>query len=52
METGPICELRQNRFLIIVLTLSSLLTAGHFISEHYGSDAMANASSQVQVGSA
>lgn len=52
METTTVCEPRQNRFLIIVLTLSTLLTAGHFISEHYALGAMANASAQVQVGSA
>ncbi|HLJ04913.1 MAG TPA: hypothetical protein VKT26_01505 [Acetobacteraceae bacterium] len=52
MESSTVSELRQNRFLIIVLTLSTLLTAGHFISEHYALGAMANASAQVQVGSA
>lgn len=49
METSTACEPQQNRFLIIVLTLSALLTAGHFISEHLASGAMANAIAQVQV---
>ncbi len=49
METSIACEPRQNRFLIVVLTLSTLLTAGHFISEHYAPGAVANAIAQVQV---
>ena len=48
METITTCEPRQNRLLIIVLTLSALLTAGHFISEHYTSGMVASATAQVQ----
>jgi hypothetical protein len=49
MEIITTCEPRQNRLLIIVLTLSALLTAGHFISGHHISGIAANATAQEQV---
>jgi hypothetical protein len=49
MEISTSYEPRRNRFLIIVLTLSALLTAGHFISEHFVPGMVANASAHVQI---
>jgi hypothetical protein len=49
METITIREPRQNRLLIVVLTLSALLTAGHFMSEHHASGMAADATTPAQV---
>ncbi len=49
METTTTCAPRQNRLLIVVLTLSTLLTAGHFISEHHASGMVANATAAAQI---
>ena len=42
METTANSEPRQNRLLIVVLTVSALLTAGHFVTEHHASGVAAN----------
>jgi hypothetical protein len=48
MEPTTAHEPRHNRFLIIVLALSALPTAGHFVSGHYMSDMTAKATVQAE----
>ena len=47
MDTTANHEPRQKRLLIVVLTLSALLTAGHFVTEHHASGIAANTTSAV-----
>ena len=49
METANNWQPRQDRLLIVVLTLSVLLTAGHFISEHRASGMAADATAPAQI---
>jgi hypothetical protein len=50
MEPTTAREPRHNRLLIIVLTRSALLTAGHFVTERHSSDQAANIPTPAQTG--
>jgi hypothetical protein len=49
MKPATNSDPRQNRWLIVVLTSSALLTAGHFISERHASGVAADATARAQV---